>query len=129
MPTLWILWPVHALVSSPWLLIGVQVAAFAAASLYFAREAGRRLSPLVASAIVLALLFSRRSHSATTSVFYIECLEPILVFGFIWAATRGRWALYWGLLILALGCQENMALYTASYGALLMLAPPHGGSA
>ena len=73
--------------------------------------------------LCFALLFSRRSHSATTSVFYIECLEPILVFGFVWAATRGRWALYWALLILALGCQENMALYTASYGAVLMLAP------
>jgi uncharacterized membrane protein len=123
MPTLWLLWPVHALLPSPWLLIAVQVASFAAAALYLAREVGHRLSPLIASAILFTFLFSRRSHSVTTSVFYIECLEPILVFGFVWAAARGRWALYWGLLILALGCQENMAIYTASYGALLMVTP------
>ena len=118
------LWPAHALLSSPWLLIGVQVSAFAAAALYLAREVRHRLSPLVASALIFTFLFSRRSHSVTTSVFYIECLEPILIFGFVWAAAHGRWTLYWGLLILALGCQENVALYTASYGALLMVTKP-----
>jgi uncharacterized membrane protein len=123
MPTLWLLWPVHALVPSPWLLIALQVGAFAAAALYFARASARRLSPGVASALIFAFLFSRRSHSATTSVFYIECLEPILIFGLVWASASGRWSLYWGLLIVALGCQENMALYTAGYGAVLMFTP------
>jgi uncharacterized membrane protein len=121
MPTLWLLWPLHALLPSPLLLIAVQLCAIGAAAVYLAYRARRRLPPLAAFAVVAAFLFSRRAHGATTSVFYVECFEPILIFGLAWAATARNWRVYWTCLGLALGCKEDVAIYTATYGCLLAL--------
>jgi uncharacterized membrane protein len=120
MPTLWLLWPAHILVPSPILLIAVQVLAVASAAVCLAQYASSRVSPLAAFVLVAAFLFSRRSFGATTSVFYIECLEPLLIFGVIWAATHCRRRLYWLFVVLTLGCKEDMAIYVAAYGLLLV---------
>ena len=121
MPTLWLILPLHVAWSSPAVLIAIQIAAFVVAAVYAARQATCRLPPLVASALVAAFLFSRRVHSATTSVFYIESLEPLLIFGLVWAAAQRRWRWYWCCVLLALGCQENMAIYIAMVGVLLAI--------
>ena len=123
MPTLWLLWPAHFILPSPVLLIAVQVTAVALAAVYLARQANSAVPRLAAFALVAAFLFSRRSYGATTSVFYVECLEPLLVFGFVWATTQKQRWLYWAIVLLALGCKEDMALYIASYGVLLMVSP------
>jgi uncharacterized membrane protein len=56
----------------------------------------------------------------SSSVFYVECLEPILLFGVVWAGETRRFVLFGILLLLALGCNENVAVYAAAYGLLLM---------
>lgn len=45
------------------------------------------------------------------------------MFGFVWATTQKQRWLYWAIVLLALGCKEDMALYIASYGVLLMVSP------
>ena len=121
MPTLWTLWPLHLAVPSPWLLIAVQLLAMAAAGWQLAKVSAARLPRLAAFAIVAAFLFSRRAHGVITSVFYIECLEPVLIFGAIASIAARRWIPYWICVVLALGCKEDMPIYIASLGLLLAL--------
>lgn len=123
MPTLSLLLPVYYFLPSPLFLIGVQVAAFAAAGLCIARTARRSLPPLAAFALTAAFLLSRRAYGMSSSVFYVECLEPVFLFSLVWAGEQRRFVLYGLLLLLALGCNENVALYTAAYGVMLMIQP------
>ena len=120
MPTLSLLLPVYRLLPSPLFLIGVQVMAFACAGLYVAWAARRQVPPLAAFALTAAFLLGRRAHGMSNSVFYVECLEPIFLFGLVWAASGRRFVIYGIFLLLALGCNENVALYTAAYGLVLM---------
>jgi uncharacterized membrane protein len=119
MPTLFLLTPLHWVWPSPVLLILLQCAAVAVAAILLARIALEHVPPLAASAIVLAFLASRKAHSAVISTFYIESFEPALIFGFVWAAAARRWAWYWPLVGLALGCKEDVAIYVALFGVLL----------
>jgi uncharacterized membrane protein len=123
MPTLWVLWPLHLLAPTPAMLIGVQLVAIAAAAVLLGYGFARRLPQLALAAIVVAFLFSRRSHVAITSVFYIESLEPLLLLALIYATQRQQLILYWICLVLALGCKEDVGIYTAGYGAMLLLRP------
>ena len=119
MPTLFLLTPLHWVWPSPVLLILLQCAAVAVAAILLARIALEHVPPLAASAIVLAFLASRKAHSAVISTFYIESFEPALMLGFVWAASARRWAWYWPLVGLALGCKEDVAIYVALFGVLL----------
>ena len=119
MPTLFLLTPLHFLWPSPVLLVVLQCAAVAVAGILLARIALEHVPPLAASAIVLAFLASRKAHSAVISTFYIESFEPALMLGFVWAASARRWAWYWPLVGLALGCKEDVAIYVALFGVLL----------
>lgn len=119
MPTLLVLAPAYAAWPSPALLITIQIAAVVIAALLLARHASGTLPPLLAAALVFAFLFSRRSHSAIASVFYVESLEPALIFGFLLAWRARRWGWYWCLLVLALGCKEDMPVYIAAFGGLM----------
>ena len=121
MPTLSLLLPVYRFLPSPLFLIGVQVAAFAGAGLCVAWTARRSLPALAAFALTAAFLLGRRAHGMSNSVFYVECLEPVLLFGAVWAGEKRRFVLYGVLLLLALGCNENVALYTAAYGLVLTM--------
>jgi len=121
MPTLSVLLPIYQFLPSPLFLIGVQVAAFAGAGLCVAWRARRSLPPLAAFALTAAFLLGRRAHGMSNSVFYVECLEPVLLFGAVWAGEKRRFVLYGVFLLLALGCNENVALYTAAYGLVLMV--------
>ncbi len=121
MPTLLVLVPLYALWSSPLFLIAVQLLVLAAAAVLLWRLGSGKVPPLLLAAILVAFLFGRRSHSAVTSVFYIESLEPLLVFGVLMAYEHKYWAWYWCLVILALGCKEDMALYFIPYGLVITL--------
>jgi len=79
MPSLWLLWPAYALFNSPAFLIGIQLAQHSPPGFLLYRIALPLVDRRLALALVAAFLFSRRSHSAITSVFYIECLEPAVV--------------------------------------------------
>ena len=121
MPTLLLLWPAHVAWPSPWLLILVQLMAFASAAILLDRLLPPTLPWLTRYAILIAFLLGRRSHSAVTSYFYIESLEPLLVFGAIllWRSERRWWAL--AAAVLAIGCKEDMAIYFAMAGVLLFV--------
>src|SRR5690349_18094526 len=121
MPTLLLLAPLSRLFQSPAYLIVVQTAFYVVAGFLLYRFARRYTSWPIAFALLLAFLFSRRSFSAVNNYFYIESAEPMLVFGMLlaWSAHRTGW--YWALLILALGCKEDMALYIGAFGVLLAL--------
>jgi hypothetical protein len=80
-----------------------------------------RLPTTLRLAIVVTFLFSRGSHSAVTSYFYVECLEPALVFGFVLAWRRGAWRWYWPLVVVALGCKEDVSLYVGTFGLAMAL--------
>jgi uncharacterized membrane protein len=119
MPTLGLVLPAYLLLPSPWLLIGLQLATFAAAAVLLCRFFPGGLPVLPRLAILCAFLFGRRSHSAVTSYFYIESFEPLLVCALLllWRAGRVRWAALVGFL--ALGCKEDMALYFIAWGGLI----------
>ena len=124
MPTLLLLSPLARVFDSPAYLIVVQALFHAAAAFLLYRLTRRHASPWIALALTVAFLFSRRAHSAATSVFYIESLVPLLVFGALLAWSSRRLALYSTLFILAIGCKEDVALYFAAFGALLALRRP-----
>ena len=120
MPTLLALLPLYGLWQSPVLLILVQFAAQAGTGLLLATWSLRRGVATVATcALLFGFLFSRPAHSAVSGVFYIECLEPLLVVALCLVAdTPRRWA-YWLLLFLALGCKEDVGLYLGLFGLVL----------
>jgi uncharacterized membrane protein len=121
MPTLLLLSPLTRIFDSPAYLIVVQSLFHAIAAFLLHRFARRHAGPGVALALTAAFLFSRRAHGAATSVFYIESLVPLLVFGALLAWSSRRLVIYGILLVLALGCKEDVALYFAAFGAAVAL--------
>ncbi len=122
MPTLSLVIVPYSAFQSPVFLIVLQVAAVAVAAwLLWQLCVDRRLPPVLTLAILTAFLFSRQSSSASGSYFYLESLEPALVFGFVLAWSRQKWWQYWALLLLAMGCKEDVALYVLVFGATMML--------
>jgi uncharacterized membrane protein len=125
MPTLLLLTPLSYVWSSPAYLIVLQSLFFSVAGVLFFGFAERHVSRGMALSLLAAFLFSRRSHSAVTSYFYIESAEPMLIFGALLAWSHGRAAIYWILLVLAMGCKEDVALYFVAFGGLLVITRSH----
>ena len=119
MPTLVLLSPLARLFDGPSWLFVLQALFHAAAGFLLYRFARRHASNGVALALTAAFLFSRRAHGAATSVFYIESAEPLLIFGALLARESRRLVLYWLLVVLALGCKEDVALYFAVFGIVI----------
>jgi uncharacterized membrane protein len=119
MPTLVPLSPFARLFDTPAWLIVLQAAFHAAAAYLLYRFARRHASPGVALALTAAFLYSRRAHSAATSAFYIESAEPLLIFGALLARESRRLIIYWVLVVLALGCKEDVGLYFAAFGVVI----------
>jgi uncharacterized membrane protein len=126
MPTLLLLAPLGAFFETPVYLIALQSTLFVAGAYLLYRFAALRVPGPYAVALFVAYLLSRRTHSAATSYFYIESAEPLLIFGALLAWSAGRRAWYWVLLVLALGCKEDVALYFALFGVMEALANPAG---
>jgi uncharacterized membrane protein len=122
MPTLLALLPVYVLWPAPGLLIAVQLVSIFVAALLLWRFAAGKLPPILVAAFVAAFLFSRRSHAAEISVFYVEALEPMFVLALVLAAAGKHWKVYFVLLLLALGCKEDMAVYLGLFGMLLVFS-------
>jgi uncharacterized membrane protein len=120
MPTLLALWAPYQLFLSPVFLIAVQIGAFAGAAFLFYRLMPARLPGLARIALIVAFLFGRRSHSALSSFFYVESLEPLLIFGMLLTRQSGRTVLAVLAGALALGCKEDVAIYVAVFGALVL---------
>lgn len=119
MPTLLGLTPIARLFGGPAWLIVTQALFHAAAAFLLYRFARRHASGAVALALTAAFLFSRRAHGAATSVFYIESVEPLLIFGALLARESRRLVVYWVLVVLALGCKEDVAIYLAGFGMVI----------
>ncbi len=126
MPTLLLLAPLGALFDTPVYLIALQSTLFVAGAYLLYRFAALKVPGPYAVALLVAYLVSRRTHSAATSYFYIESAEPMLVFGVLLAWSAGARIWYWVLLVLALGCKEDVALYFALFGVLEAVANPSG---
>ena len=118
MPSLLALLPAYLLAPSPLTLIWLQIAAIVVAAILLDRLIPTSFPMLGRWALLIAFLFSRRSYSAFSSVFYLESMEPALIFGLLLAWKAKRWLWYWAVLILALGCKEDVALYIASFGII-----------
>ena len=121
MPTLLLLSPLARLFDGPEWLIVLQPLFHAAAAFLLYRFARRHTSDGVALALTAAFLFSRRAHGAATSVFYIESAEPLLIFGALLARESRRMIAYWVLVVLALGCKEDVALYVGMFGMVIAM--------
>jgi uncharacterized membrane protein len=121
MPTLLLVSPPARLFDGPAWLIPLQALFHAAAGLLLYRFARRHASNGVALALTAAFLFSRRGHGAATSVFYIESVEPLLIFGTLVARESRRMIVYWVLVVLALGCKEDVAVYVAAFGFVITI--------
>jgi uncharacterized membrane protein len=119
MPTLGLLLPAYAIAPSPILLIASQVVFVLVSAWLFWLFMSGRIAPLPALTLLVAYLFSRRSHSAITSVFYIESLEPLLAFALLLAAHRGRWIAAAICAALLLGCKEDVAISLGAAGLML----------
>ena len=125
MPTLLLLAPLGALFETPVYLIALQSTLFVAGAYLFYRFASPRVPGPYAVALLVAYLVSRRTQLAATT-FYIESAEPLLVFGALLAWSAGRKTWYWVLLVLALGCKEDVALYFALFGVIEAVVNPAG---
>jgi uncharacterized membrane protein len=119
MPSLLVLSPLARLFDGPTWLIVLQSLFHASAALLLYRFARRHASNGMALALTAAFLFSRRAHGAATSVFYIESAEPMLIFGALLARESRRLVLYWVLVVFALGCKEDVAVYFAAFGIVI----------
>jgi uncharacterized membrane protein len=126
MPTLLLLAPLGVLFSTPVYLVALQSTLFVSGAYLFYRFAATRVPGPYAVALLVAYLLSRRSHSAATSYFYIESAEPLLIFGALLAWSAGRQVWYWLLLVLALGCKEDVALYFGLFGVMEAVTNPAG---
>ena len=122
MPTLLLLSPLARLFDGPAWLILVQALFHASAAFLLYRFARSHCSGAVALALTAAFLFSRRAHGAATSVFYIESAEPLLIFGALLARQSRHLVAYWALVVLALGCKEDVAIYLAVFGIVITVA-------
>lgn len=123
MPTLYLLSPIHRLWPSPMFLILVQAVSVAGAALLLWRLCDGR-SRWAVTALLALFLFSRRSHSAIVSVFYPESWLPALTLLAIWAALQRRWVWFWVATLLALGTREDVGVYFAIFGAVLVWRGP-----
>src|SRR5262245_55203473 len=121
MPTLLLLSPLARLFDGPAWLIVLQALFHASAAFLLYRFARRHASNGVALALTAAFLFSRRAHGAATSVFYLESAEPLLIFGALLARESRRLTVYWLLVVLALGCKEDVAMYFAVFGLVIAI--------
>lgn len=121
MPTLLALWPLYQLAPSPMTLLVIQLAAYALAAVLLYRLMPRDVPTLTALALLAAFLFGRRSHSAIASHFFVEGLEPLLIFAMLLAWRARRYLVAVAAGVLALGCKEDMPLYLATYGAAMFL--------
>lgn len=124
MPTLLVLAPLYALWPSPAALLAVQLLIVGAAGALLHHLARRQLPAAAALALTFAFLFSRRTHSALEAWFHVEALEPLLIFGLVWAVAARRWAWYAVMMVLALGCKEDMPVYLGLFGAYLAMQKP-----
>ena len=120
MPTLLAVLPVYALWQSPATLLILQLTFIAVAAVVLYGLAIRKLPAPAAIALTAAFLFSRRTHSGLEAWFHVEALEPLLIFGMVWAAGERRWRWYWACVLLALGCKEDVPVYLGLFGAYLM---------
>lgn len=125
MPTLWALLPIYAVFQSPTTLLVLQLCFVAGASVLLWRLAAGRIPNFAVAALIAAFLFSRGSHGAIMSMFYIESLEPLLVFAIVLAAAGKQWGWYWVALILALGCKEDMPIYIGAFSVVLACTSEH----
>jgi uncharacterized membrane protein len=119
MPSLLVLSPLARLFDGPAWLIVLQSLFHASAAFLLYRFARRHASNGIALALTAAFLFSRRAHGAATSVFYIESAEPLLIVAALLARESRRMVLYWLLVVLALGCKEDVAVYFAAFGIVI----------
>jgi uncharacterized membrane protein len=119
MPTLLLLAPLSRVFASPQYLIAIQTVVYAAAACVLYRFAVRHAPRPYALALTIAFLFSRRTHGAVTSYFYVESVEPLLIFGALLAWSMKESAAYWTLMLLAMGCKEDVAVYVAAFGIML----------
>lgn len=124
MPTLLALLPPYLVWQSPVALLAMELLVVAGAGLLLHRVARRTLPESVAMALTAAFLFSRRTHSGIEAWFHIEALEPLLIFGLVWAADGSRWWWYAVCAALALGCKEDVPVYLGLFGAYMMLRGP-----
>ena len=121
MPSLWTLLPVYAIAQSPVSLILLQLLFVGVAAVLLWRLALDRIPDGAVAVLITAFLFSRRSHSAVVSTFYIESFEPMLVFALVFAFSTRRWWMFWPVVVLALGCKEDMALYIGGFGLVIAM--------
>ena len=126
MPTLLLLAPLGVLFDTPVYLIALQSTLFVAGAYLLYRFTAPRVPAPYAVALLVAYLISRRTHSAATSYFYIESAEPLLTFGALLAWSAGRRIWYWLLVVLALGCKEDVALYFGLFGVMQAVTNPPG---
>jgi uncharacterized membrane protein len=119
MPTLFLLAPLHVLWPSPVFLILVQIASVTIAAMMLWRLSAER-SRIGAMTLLALFLFSRRTHSAIVSVFYPESWLPALTLLALWAALERRWRWFWVATVLALGTREDVGVYFAIFGAMML---------
>ena len=124
MPILAVLVPLYAPFQSATFLIVLQMLAMAAAGgLFYRLQLTIGLRWPLALALLFVFLLSRWSHSAVSSVFYPESLQPLLTFALVlvWNQSRARFLL---CLALWLMTKEDAALYVAAFGVFQWFYTP-----
>lgn len=122
-PILALLVPLHALFSSPWLLV-VANAALLGTAVFPLRAMldAIGLPPAARNVACLVYLTSPITASALDYGFHVESFLPLLVFSLYAAHLRGpAWA-YAILLVAALAIKEDVGLYLVGFGAFLFVA-------
>lgn len=116
-PVLLLLCPLYLVADTPASLLLVEVACVAV-SLWFVYRIARyySLSVLVAVLVALVFLNSKYLSRGVMFDFHPEMMMPMFILGCVYCLLRRRWPYYFGFLVLALSCKEDVAIYTLCLG-------------
>ena len=124
MPILAVLVPLYAPFQSATFLIVFQMLAMAAAgALFYKLQLTIGLRWPLALALLFVFLLSRWSHSAVSSVFYPESLQPLLTLALVLAWNQS-WTRFLSCMALLLMTKEDAGVYVAAFGVFQWFYTP-----
>lgn len=121
-PILVLLVPIHAVIRSPYLLVGLQPAALWASGVVLRSILAREGVSTSTANLACLIYFNHPVQIATLLyLFHMESLLPLFVLAmFLWYEERAMWK-YAGAVAMALAVKEDAGLYLAGFGLFAAL--------
>lgn len=119
-PTLFLLFPLYWLFPDPLTLLAAEPVYLALAAVPVYMIANKKLDSRVLGVVFAAAwLMNPILQQKTFKDFHVDGMVPLLLLGAVAAYLHGRRLLYFVLLLLTLGCKEEMAVAVTALGVFL----------